>query len=412
MKIYLVGGAVRDTLLKRPVLERDWVVVGATEQQMLKLGYTKVGADFPVFLHPKTKEEYALARTERKRGHGYKGFECDASPDVSLEQDLLRRDLTVNAMAMDTDGSIIDPFNGQIDLNRRILRHVSDAFTEDPLRVFRVARFAARYKEENFAIANQTLGLMKAISQSGELKHLSAERVWKETSRSLLEPYPDVYFSVLKSVDALSDWFPELEKLWGIPNPSRWHPEIDTGLHTMMVLKQACRISKRLSVRYAALVHDFGKGLTDTTLWPSHKGHDDLGLAPISALSKRLKVPNECAELARLVSSHHSAVHRLSEQSPESVLNVFNQADAWRKPERFIQLLDTCYADFAGRKNFALLEYPQREQWLALLNICQQVSAKQFVDLGLKGAEIKHAIDEERRQRISQSGYLKAACSN
>ncbi|GBL04817.1 multifunctional CCA addition/repair protein [Glaciecola sp. KUL10] len=409
MKVYLVGGAVRDTLLKRPIIERDWVVVGGTEQQMLDLGYTRVGADFPVFLHPKTKEEYALARTERKRGHGYKGFECNASSEVTLEQDLLRRDLTVNAMAMDENGNIIDPYQGQVDLNRGVLRHVSDAFIEDPLRVFRVARFAARYKDHGFAVANQTLSLMKTISQSGELAHLSAERVWKETSRSLLEQHPDIYFSILKSVDALSHWFPELEKLWGIPNPSRWHPEIDTGLHTMMVLKQACRISDQLSVRFAALVHDFGKGLTDTTQWPSHRGHDDLGLPPIKELSKRLKVPNDCAELALLVSSHHSAVHRLSDQSPESVLNVLNKTDAWRKPERFKQLLDTCYADFAGRKNFALLEYPQREQWLNILNSCQKVTAKPFVSAGLKGADIKQAIDEQRLQRIKESGYLRCA---
>ena len=400
MQIYLVGGAVRDELLGRPVTERDYVVVGASPVQMQALGYVKVGADFPVFLHPITKEEYALARTERKQGRGYRGFVCDSAPHVTLEQDLLRRDLTINAMAKDAEGNIIDPFGGQQDIKNRVMRHVSDAFVEDPLRVFRVARLAARYHHLGFGIANQTLSLMRNIAQSGELSFLSAERVWQETSRSLLAENAEVFFATLKACDALGYWFKELELLWGIPNPSQWHPEIDTGIHTMMVVKRASELSKSLAVRYAALVHDLGKGQTSSVDWPSHRGHDALGLSPIKAISKRLKVPNECAELALLVSEHHSTIHRLYERSPQQILAVLNACDAWRKPERFTQVLLSCQADFQGRKTFESRPYPQYEQWQEILNLCNSVNAAPFVAQGCTGAAIKEAIEQARLKLI------------
>lgn len=401
MQTYLVGGAVRDRLLNRNVTERDFVVVGATVQQMLDKGFTQVGKDFPVFLHPQTKEEYALARTERKKGHGYKGFECDASADITLEQDLLRRDLTVNAMAMDDSGNIIDPFNGQEDLKNRVLRHVSQAFAEDPLRVLRVARFAARYYSLGFHIHNETLDLMRDISHSRELEYLNATRVWQETAKSLNESHPDVFFTTLKSVGALSYWFTELDQLWGIPNPSKWHPEIDTGVHTMMVLQKATALSDELSVRFAALVHDLGKALTDTTQWPTHHGHDDLGLTAINHFCKRLGVPNNAHELALLVSEHHSVVHRMFEKSPEDILNVFDKSDAWRRPERFSQLLLVCKCDFLGRKNFAGRAYPQYQHWITLLHILNAIDVRAILKQGFVGAEIKEQVRQQRLQLIS-----------
>lgn len=401
MQIYLVGGAVRDSLLKRVVVERDYVVVGATGQQMLDKGFTQVGKDFPVFLHPQTKEEYALARTERKKGRGYTGFECDASPEISLEQDLMRRDLTVNAMAMDGAGNIIDPFNGQADLKHRVLRHVSDAFIEDPLRVLRVARFAARYSSLGFHIHSDTLDLMRDIAHGHELEYLSAQRVWQETAKSLKEDHPDVYFTTLKSVGALSFWFTELEELWGIPGPSNWHPEIDTGVHTMMVLQQAVAASDELPVRFAALVHDLGKALTDTTQWPAHHGHDDLGLAAINRFCDRLGVPSQAHELGLLVSEHHSVVHRMFERTPADILSVFNKSDVWRRPERFLQMLLVCRCDFLGRKNFAQRPYPQYDYWIALLAMLNAVDVKAIVKKGFRGPQIKQEVQQQRLDLIS-----------
>lgn len=290
MKVYLVGGAVRDSLLGLAVKDKDWVVVGETEASMKQQGFSQVGSDFPVFLHPESRQEYALARTERKNGKGYTGFTVNSSQNIALEEDLLRRDLTINAMAMDTNQQIIDPFNGQQDLQKRVLRHVSDAFQEDPLRVLRVARFAARYHSLGFSVADETMVLMKQMVDNGELQHLVSERVWKETSRALMEDHPEVYFEILRECGALDVWFPELACLWGIPNPAQWHPEIDTGVHTMMVLQQASLLSDSLTIRYAALVHDLGKALTDPYQWPSHRGHETLGLTPIAELSEKLKV--------------------------------------------------------------------------------------------------------------------------
>ncbi|QHJ13388.1 Multifunctional CCA protein [Paraglaciecola mesophila] len=401
MQVYLVGGAVRDKLLGRPVKDQDWVVVGASEADMLAQGYQQVGKDFPVFLHPKTQQEYALARTERKTGQGYAGFECDTSTSVTLEQDLLRRDLTVNAMAMDDKGNIIDPFNGQQDLQNRILRHVSDAFEEDPLRVLRVARFAARYASYGFTIAEETKTLMANITQSGELSHLSAERVWVETAKSLLEDTPQVYFETLRECGALKVWFPELDCLWGIPNPAKWHPEIDTGIHSMMVLEQSVRVSNKLSVRFAALVHDLGKGLTPPEEWPSHRGHEKLGLAPINALSERVKVPNDCRDLALLMSEFHSHVHHAFKLKPATINDFLDKCDVWRKPERFADLLLACTADAKGRTGFEEHDYPNADYiWQAYL-VAKEVNVQEIVQAGYKGAEIKQQLRQKRIHAIA-----------
>ncbi|GAC25094.1 tRNA nucleotidyltransferase [Paraglaciecola mesophila KMM 241] len=401
MQVYLVGGAVRDKLLERPVKDKDWVVVGASEADMLGKGFQQVGKDFPVFLHPKTQQEYALARTERKVGQGYAGFECDTSTNVTLEQDLLRRDLTVNAMAMDDNGNIIDPFNGQKDLKNRVLRHVSDAFEEDPLRVLRVARFAARYASYGFTIANETKALMANITQSGELSHLSPERVWVETAKSLLEDTPQVYFETLRECGALKVWFPELDCLWGIPNPAKWHPEIDTGIHSMMVLEQSVRVSNKLSVRFAALVHDLGKGLTPPEEWPSHRGHEKRGLAPINTLCERLKVPNDCRDLALLMSEFHSHVHHAFKLKAATINDFLDKCDVWRKPERFADLLLACTADARGRTGFEERPYPNADYiWQAYL-LAKEVNVQEIVQAGYKGAEIKQQLRQKRIHAIA-----------
>ncbi|GAA0855848.1 multifunctional CCA addition/repair protein [Aliiglaciecola litoralis] len=400
MKCYLVGGAVRDALLGRAVQDKDWVVVGETINSMQALGYIQVGSDFPVFLHPQTKQEYALARTERKEGKGYTGFAVDSSPQVTLEQDLLRRDLTINAMAKDQNGQIIDPYGGQQDLQQRLLRHVSPAFSEDPLRVLRVARFAARYAEYGFSIATQTMDLMKSMVKAGELDHLVAERVWKETSRALLENQPQVYFEVLRECGALKVWFPELDCLWGIPNPAQWHPEIDTGIHTMMVLEQAADLSQDLSIRYAALVHDLGKGLTDPKQWPSHRGHETLGLEPIKALSDRLKVPNECKELALLMSEFHGHIHRAFELKPATIVKMFNRCDVWRKSTRFEKLLVACKADARGRTGFEHSPYQQADYIHATYVAANAVGVQPIIEAGFHGKEIREQLNSQRTAAI------------
>lgn len=400
MQTFLVGGAVRDTLLGRKVVDKDWVVVGASVEDMLDRGYQQVGSDFPVFLHPQNKQEYALARIERKSGSGYLGFECDASKDVTIEQDLLRRDLTINAIAQDLDGNLVDPYNGQADLKNKLLRHVSPAFSEDPLRVLRVARFAARYHSDGFSIAAETMQLMKHLCASGEINHLTPERVWKETSRSLLEPHPEVYFETLRACGALDVWFPEIAKLWGIPNPAKWHPEIDTGIHTMMVLHQSTRLSNDLTVRYAALVHDLGKGLTDPAQWPSHRGHEKLGLDAINDVSDRLKVPNDCRDLALLVSQFHSHIHRAFDLKPATLLTVFNSTDAWRRADRFEQLLITCKADARGRTGFEEIDYLQADYVRTSLKAANTVDVKQIIADGYQGAQIKEQINHQRIEKL------------
>ncbi|TDF38687.1 multifunctional CCA addition/repair protein [Alteromonadaceae bacterium M269] len=402
MQIYLVGGAVRDELLGRPVKDKDWVVVGATLQDLLDLDYQQVGNDFPVFLHPKTKDEYALARTERKQGQGYNGFICDFSSDITLEQDLIRRDLTVNAIAKDTDGNIFDPFHGQKDIEDKVLRHVSPAFEEDPLRVFRVARFAARYASIGFSIAPETMELMTKISNSGELESLTAERIWKETSRAILEQSPQIYFEVLKQCGALGYWFSEIDKLWGVPNPPKWHPEIDTGVHSLMVLEQAALLSDKLTIRFASLVHDLGKALTSPEKWPSHHGHEKLGVDAVKNLCDRVKVPNDCRDLALLVSEYHTHIHHAFELKPKTILKVFHACDAWRKPERFEELLTSCIADARGRTGFETCEYPQADYIRKTLDAALSVDIKSIVARGLKGGQIKEELDRQRLEKIAE----------
>ncbi len=407
MKIYLVGGAVRDQLLNRSVKDRDWVVVGATPQQMLDLGYKQVGADFPVFLHPKTQEEYALARTERKQGHGYQGFSVSFGPDITLEDDLLRRDLTINAMAQDEQGNLIDPYNGQKDLSNRVLRHVSDAFIEDPLRVLRVARFAARYAELGFTVADETVALMRSITHSGELAHLTAERVWQETERALLENKPDTYFNVLRACGALAAVFPEVDALFGVPQPEKHHPEIDTGVHTLMCLQQAAVLSaereSKGEIRFATLLHDLGKARTPAEKWPQHIAHEATGLKPITALCDRLRAPNRYRELALKTCEFHTHVHRAFELKPATVWKLFRSLDALRKPDRFEDFLLCCTADARGRTGFETRDYPQADYLRTLLVAANQVSPKSFVEQGLNGAALGEAIEQARIAAIAQA---------
>lgn len=399
MKIFLVGGAVRDRLLGLSVKDRDWVVVGATPEQMLSDGFQQVGADFPVFLHPKTKEEYALARTERKKGNGYQGFECHASPDVTLEEDLKRRDLTINAMASH-ENTIVDPYNGQGDLKQKILRHVSSAFSEDPLRILRVARFAARFDHLGFSIAEETMSLMSEIVKSGEASHLVAERVWQETARALSEQSPWVYFETLRECGALQVLFPELDRLFGVPQPELHHPEIDTGVHSMMSLKAACELSDSISVRFSALIHDLGKGLTPTTEWPKHHGHEKKGLAPVKALCSRLKAPNEVRTLSLLAAEFHTHVHRAYDLKPATLLKVIKSSDAFRNNERFRQLLLVCEADAKGRTGFEASEYPQRQYFLDAFAAANAVEVSTLIDQGFSGKALGQALLRSQQDSI------------
>lgn len=401
MDIYLVGGAVRDALLNIKNKDKDWVVVGATPEQLISEGYSQIGADFPVFLHPTSKEEHALARTERKSGAGYQGFICDFNPDITLEEDLLRRDLTINAMAQDHDGNIVDPYNGQQDILDKKLRHVSSAFSEDPLRVLRVARFAARFANLGFEVADETLDLMKQLARSGELEHLTPERVWTETQRALTEKQPWVYFQVLRDCEALKVLFPEIDCLFGVPQPEQHHPEIDTGIHTLLCLQQACLLSEKPEVRWATLLHDLGKGLTAKELLPKHHGHEQRGEKSVIALNKRLKAPNEYRDLSRLSCVWHTHVHRALELKPQTLLKFFNAIDLWRKPERLQDLLFTCIADSHGRTGLEDAPYPQADYVSKVAAAVVKVSAKQFVELGLKGKEIGKAIEAERLSIIS-----------
>ncbi len=362
MKVYLVGGAVRDRLLGRPAKERDYVVVGATAADLLSQGFVQVGRDFPVFLHPQTKDEYALARTERKTAPGYHGFAIHADPDVTLGEDLLRRDLTINALAQDETGQVIDPYGGLADLDARVLRHVSPAFAEDPVRILRVARFAARFADLGFSVAPETLNLMRAMVAAGEVDALVPERVWTELAKALAETTPSRFFETLRACGALARLFPEVERLWGIPQPARWHPEIDTGVHTMMVVDMAAHLSPDLEVRFAALTHDLGKGTTPAEILPSHKGHEGRSVGLIEALCGRLRAPRRFLDLARIVARYHGQVHKLDELRPRTVLDLLAGADAFRRPDRFDQMVTACEADFRGRGGYADLPYPQGER--------------------------------------------------
>ena len=401
MKVYLVGGAVRDKLLGLPVQDRDWVVVGATPEQMVAQGYKPVGADFPVFLHPRTKEEYALARTERKHGHGYKGFTVYSAPDVTLEDDLRRRDLTINAMAEDEQGKLVDPYGGAADLKAGVLRHVSDAFVEDPLRVLRVARFAARFSGRGFRVADETLALMRQMTQSGELNHLVPERVWQEVERALGEPAPTGFFVVLRECGALAVLFPELEALFGVPQPAEHHPEIDTGVHTLLVLEAAARLTLDARARFAALTHDLGKGVTPRDEWPKHHGHEDRGAELVRVLCERLRAPNEFRDLALAVARHHGVMHRFDELRPGTVLELIESVDFLRRPERLEPFLAACEADYRGRPGFGERSYPQAGKLRAALAAVRAVeSGKIAAETGGRGEQIAERIRQARIHAI------------
>lgn len=400
MQSYLVGGCVRDQLLGLPVKDRDWVVVGASPDDMLSRGFRPVGKDFPVFLHPDTQEEYALARTERKSGHGYHGFDVYAAPDVTLEEDLARRDLTINAIAEDSEGHIIDPFNGRHDLNNGILRHVSPAFVEDPVRVLRTARFAARF---GFSIADETKALIAQMIRNGELEHLVPERVWQELFKALQSDTPSLFFTTLREVGALNILFPEVDRLFGVPQHPKWHPEVDTGVHVMMVIDQAARLSDDVSVRFAALCHDLGKGLTPADILPSHKGHEATSVALTRDLCERLRVPKETGALAMKVAEFHTDVHLLFELDAARVLEVLEGIDSFRRPQRFEQYLLAGEADFRGRPGYEDAPMPEGEAFQACYEAAASVSAKPFVDAGLNGEDIARAIRKQRLQLIDKT---------
>lgn len=398
MRIYRVGGAVRDKLLGLPVQDTDWVVVGASINDMLTAGYQPVGKDFPVFLHPRTHEEYALARTERKSAPGYKGFVVHASPEVTLEEDLLRRDLTINAMAEDAHGQLIDPFNGRADLDARIFRHVSPAFKEDPVRILRLARFAARF---DFQIAEETRALMSEMVGSGEVDHLVPERVWQEISRGLMESAPSRMFEVLIECGALARIAPEIDALFGVPERLDYHPEGDSGAHTLLVLDASARLKLPLPARFAALCHDLGKALTPADQLPRHIGHDKRGQGPITELCERLRIPADCRELALIACREHILVHRSRELRPETLMDLFLRCDALRRPERFILLLEVCRSDAKGRAGFADAAYPQADYLQEMLAVASQVDAGVIARRCTEKSLIADAVREARIAAIS-----------
>lgn len=400
MQVYLVGGAVRDELLGLPVREKDWCVVGATPEQMFDRGFKAVGRDFPVFLHPETGEEYALARTERKTAAGYHGFAFDTSPDVTIEDDLARRDLTINALARDPDGELVDPYGGARDIEQRVLRHVSDAFVEDPVRILRVARFAARFHDLGFAIAPETMQLMRRIVADGEADALVPDRVWKETQTALEGRNGRVFFETLRECGALAVVFPEVDALYGVPQPERWHPEVDTGLHTMMVLDQAERLGGGLDVRFAALVHDLGKATTRASDLPKHPGHERRSLALIRRMTDRLPVPKSCRELGLLVAEFHTHCHRAFELRDATVLKVLERTDAFRRPERFENFLLACEADARGRTGLEDRDYPQANLFRAAFRAAQAVDAGGIAKATGDG-DIRQAIAAARTAAIS-----------
>lgn len=373
MKIYSVGGAVRDALLGLPVQDRDYVVVGATPEDMLAAGFTPVGKDFPVFLHPRTHDEYALARTERKTAPGYKGFVFHTEADVTLEDDLIRRDLTINAIAQADDGTIVDPFGGQRDLQAKVFRHVSGAFAEDPVRILRVARFAARF--DGFAVAPETNALMRQMVAAGEVDALVPERVWQELARGLMEAVPSRMFEVLRACGALARILPELDALWGVPQPANHHPEIDAGVHVMMVIDYAAERKYDLPIRVAALMHDLGKGSTPAEEWPRHHGHEGRSVNLVEQVCQRLKIPNDCRDLAVMVTREHGNVSRALELRADTIVALFERCDAFRKPQRFIDMLRASECDFRGRSGFAGLPFPQAPRLHAALKAAQAVNA-------------------------------------
>ncbi|MFV5191136.1 MULTISPECIES: multifunctional CCA addition/repair protein [Acinetobacter] len=401
MQVYLVGGAVRDHLLGHPYHEKDYVVVGATPEQLLAEGYQPVGKDFPVFLHPKTKEEYALARTERKSGVGYHGFQFFTDTSVKLEDDLVRRDLTINAMAMDENGTVYDPYGGQQDLQHKILRHVSDAFTEDPLRVLRVARFAARYATYGFTVAEETLQLMRKIAQSGELSALTPERVWKETSRALMEDHADVYFQILKDCDALEVLFPEINALFGVPQRPEYHPEIDCGIHTLMALKQACLANYALEVRFAVLVHDLGKALTPVDELPRHIMHEERGIPPVTEICDRLKVPTALKNLALIVCKEHLKCHQVKNLKPGTLWRLLQRLDVLRRPEKVEAFVQACECDAKGRLGLEQRPYPQAQYMLDAMQIVRNIRAQDLPE-HVSGPEIGEMLIQYRIDALAK----------
>lgn len=402
MKTYLVGGAVRDQLLNYPVIERDWVVVGATVKEMLDLGYQQVGKDFPVFLHPETKDEHALARTERNTAPGYKGFEVHASPDVTLEDDLIRRDLTINAIAQDEQGNIYDPYNGQSDIKSKTLRHISASFCEDPVRILRVARFAARYAHLGFTVADETLELMSEMVNNGETNALVAERVWQEFHKALTERTPEAFLLTLRDCGALKIIFPEIDVLFGVPQPEEHHPEIDTGVHTIMVLQQATQLTSDPATRFAALCHDLGKGLTLEENWPSHYGHEANGIKPIQQLCKRLRIPNDFKDLAVITAEYHLHVHRAYELKKSTLLKTIEKLDGLRKPERYEKFLIACTADSRGRTGYENREYPEADYFREALEIVKSVDIRPLKDAGLQGKDMAEAIHTARQSALNK----------
>jgi len=405
--VYMVGGAVRDRLLGRPVNDHDWVVVGATPEQMVAQGFVAVGRDFPVFLHPETHEEYALARTERKSGRGYRGFVVQTSPDVTLEEDLARRDLTINAIAVGADETgveaIFDPYDGRRDIAQRLLRHVTDAFREDPVRILRVARFAARFTD--FSVAPETMQLMREMVQHGEADHLVAERVWQELSRGLMEAQPSRMFAVLRECGALAVVLPELDRLWGVPQRAEYHPEVDTGVHVMMVLDMAARLSAPLAVRFACLVHDLGKGTTPQDVLPRHIGHEQRSSKLLQAVAERLRVPVDCRELADVVAREHGNIHRSSELGAAALVRLLERCDAIRKPARLDEILLACECDARGRLGYEDAPYPQRARINAALAAVQSVVtssiAAQAAAQGLQGAKVGERIHAARVRAVA-----------
>jgi tRNA nucleotidyltransferase (CCA-adding enzyme) len=401
MQVYLVGGAVRDALLGQAVKERDWVIVGGTREELLRLKYREVGRDFPVFLHPDTHDEYALARLERKVSPGYRGFTVEFGPEVTLEEDLARRDLTINAIAQSADGTLLDPYGGRHDLEARVLRHVSPAFIEDPVRVLRVARFAARFLPLGFQVAAETLALMRAMVERREVDALVTERVWQETEKSLREPKASEFFRVLRECGALKPIYPEIDALFGVPQPPEWHPEIDTGLHTLMVLDQAALLSADTKVRFAALVHDLGKGTTPHEEWPSHRGHEERSVALIEGLAERLRLPSEYRELSVIVARYHGNVHRAFELKPSTILEFMERADAFRRPERFAQALLACEADSRGRAGLENLPYPQREYLQAARDAAAAIKPTPEDIAAYAGPKIAEHLRRRRLQAIT-----------
>jgi tRNA nucleotidyltransferase (CCA-adding enzyme) len=406
MEIYLVGGALRDEMLGLPAGERDWVVVGARPEDLLSRGFQPVGKDFPVFLHPETGEEYALARTERKTGPGYHGFVVHADPEVSLEEDLQRRDLTINAMARGPDGELIDPYGGARDLEARILRHVSPAFDEDPVRILRTARFAATFAGQGFRVADETLALMSAMVAAGEAAALVPERVWQETRRALATDHPGVFIDVLRACGALAVVFPEINALFGVPQPPRWHPEIDTGVHTLMALEMAARLTSEARIRFAVLVHDLGKATTPANVLPGHAGHEERGVDIIREFARRLRIPNDWRDLALIVARYHCLAHRADTLRPGTVLKLLEGTDALRRPARFEEYLLACEADLRGREGFSERAYPQASLLRGALTAVCAVDAAAIARNAPDGATAGERIREARCQAVG--AYLRS----